>query len=205
MSQPFDDVRLPEDIEIGAKGGPSFQTTVVPMGNGTEQRNADWVMQRNVFDVGYGIQSLSDVDTARAFFYGRRGRWRSFRFKDWQDFNLDNEVIGTGNAVTTAFQIIKTYDSTYPYVRNITRPVQSTVRVYKDGALQTLTTHYTLGTGINSGVITFLVAPGMGVVITVTCEFDVPVRFDTDTFELTHTAFEAGEIMSLLLIEDRDE
>jgi uncharacterized protein (TIGR02217 family) len=199
----FDDVRLPEDVEVGAQGGPMFQTTIVALASGGEQRNQDWSEQRCEFDVGYGISTVDDLRAVLAFFYARRGRARGFRFRDWTDYQLTNEPIDVGDGVEDEFQIIKTYETSGPhsYGRRITRPVANTLLVYLDGVLKTLTTHYTLGAG---GVITFTSPPGNAVVISVSCEFDVPVRFDTDKFNMTLEGFEAGVVPSLPVVELRE-
>lgn len=203
MAVAFDDVRLPEDVEVGAHGGPAFSTTVVTFSSGAEQRNADWQLVRHSFDVGYGIGNISDFETVRAFFFARRGKWRAFRFKHWDDYNCDAEVIGTGDGVEVDFQIIKNYETSgpFPYVRDITRPVSGTVKVFKNGVLQL--SGYTLN-GTGSSNVHFTAAPANGVVITVTCEFDIPVRFDTDQFDFTFEGFDAGNVSGLSIIEVRD-
>lgn len=198
MALPFDDQRLPVDVEVGAHGGPKFQTTVTMLGNGSEQRNSDWSEQRCEFDVGYGISSFDDLAAVKAHFYARRGRWRSFPFKDWTDYTIEDEVIGTGTGAVSDFQITKTYEpSGFPYVRDITRPVSGTLLVYINGVLKTLSTHYTVGLGL----IHFLSAPAAAAVITATCEFDIPMRYDTDKFDQVLEAFNAGSVPSLPLVE----
>lgn len=203
MAVPFDNVRLPVDVEVGAHGGPSFLTTIVTFSSGAEQRNADWQNVRHTFDVGYGIGNISDFADVRAFFFARRGKWRAFRFKHWDDFNCDAEIIGLGDGVENDFQIIKNYELSgpFPYVRNITRPVSGTVQVFKDGVLQL--SGYTL-TGTGSSNVHFTAAPALDVVITVTCEFDIPVRFDVDQFDFTFEGFDAGNVSGLSIIEVRE-
>lgn len=197
------DVRLPEDIEVGARGGPVFKTTIIAMSSGQETRNIDWARQKMKWDVSYGISSLDDLEDLRDFFYARRGAGYGFKFKDWTDYEIELGIIGTGDATEDEFQIVKVYESSgpLPFSRKITRPVASTVKVYLDGVLQTLTTDYTLDTG---GIINFVNPPGVGVVIRVTCEFDVPVRFDSDEFAITVEAFQAGSVPSLMIIELRE-
>ena len=197
----FDDTRLPVDIEQGATGGPSFLTSVIGMSSGQEQRNVDWSEARGTWEIGYGIQSKSDFQAALAFFYARRGRGRGFRFKDWSDFELTAEIVGYGDASNRDFQIIKTYSaSSNPYIRRITRPVASTIVVTVDDVESAV---WTLQTG---GVVRFNAgsAPGLAAVVKVTCEFDVPVRFDTDAFSITMAHFLAGEIPSLSIVELRE-
>lgn len=196
----FHDVRLPEDVEIGARGGPKFQTTVTSLSSGSEQRNQDWSQQRCEYDISYGIQSLEDFNAVRDFFYARRGRFHGFRFKDWADYTLNDEVLGTGDGTEDLYQIVKNYEASgpLPYSRRITRPITNTLVVTLDNVE---TSAYTMDA---LGVINFTSNVGMGVVVRVSGEFDVPVRFDTDKYELTIEAFEAGVLPSLLLLELRE-
>lgn len=199
----FHDVRLPVDVERGAKGGPGFNTGVTPLKSGKEQRNINWAQQRCAYDISYGIGSKQLYREVLNFFYVRRGKAYGFRFKDWLDYQLDEEAIGTGNGVLTAFQITKTYtDAGGSYVRNIYKPV-SGIQVFLNGVLQTITTHYTIN--LTTGIITFLTPPSMGVAVTVTGEFDVPVRFDTDSLDVTLQWIEAGQVQGIPLVELRPE
>lgn len=200
----FESVRLPDDIEAGAHGGPSFLTTIVAIGNGTEQRNIDWAEAKADWDIGYGIQTPADYAAARTFFYARRGRAVGFRFKDWSDFELQNELIGIGNGVTLTYQLTKTYTSgSASYVRVITRPVTPTLVVRVDGVVKTLTTHYTIN--YETGLITFTGgnAPAAAKEVRVDCDFDVPVRFNTDKFDLRLEITLAGVVQSLPVLELR--
>jgi uncharacterized protein (TIGR02217 family) len=54
-----------------------------------------------------------------------------------------------------------------------------------------------------TGVVTFSAAPGTGVEITAGFQFDVPVRFDTDTLDVTLDIERLGSITSIPLIEIR--
>lgn len=200
----FHNVRLPVDVERGAKGGPGFNTTVIPLQSGKEQRNINWAQQRCSYDISYGIGTQQLYQDITKFFYIRRGKAYGFRFKDWADYQITAGVIGTGTGVLTEFQIVKVYsDDGGSYSRNIYKPVASTVQVYLNGVLQTLTTHYTLDA--NTGIITFVTPPSNGVVVTVTCEFDVPVRFDIDTLQTTMQWVEAGQVQAIPLVELRPE
>lgn len=201
MPNAFDDVRLPDDIERGAQGGPEFQTTIITLGTGFEQRNADWPSQRCRYDLAYGIQGRADYEALIQFFYARLGRARGFRFKDWADFRGTNVILGTGTGALTTFQLRKTYTSgSVTYNRKITRPVSGTVTVALNG------TNQPTGWSVNlaTGVITFAVAPGVGVVVTASFEFDVPVRFDMDRLDATLEWSEAAAFNSLSVVELRE-
>lgn len=196
----FHDVRLPDDVEKGATGGPGFNTTVIAMSSGREQRNVDWEETRGEWDVSYGVQTKEDFDVVKAFFFARRGRGYGFRFKDWGDFELFEEAIGLGDGSANDFPISKTYEPSgpLPYVRLITRPVEDTLVVKLDG-VETL--NWSLQPG---GIVRLNTPPGNGVAVTVSGEFDVPVRFDTDKFLLSLETFNSGSIGSLPIVEIRE-
>jgi uncharacterized protein (TIGR02217 family) len=194
----FHDIRLPDEVEQGATGGPSFQTTVLPLTNGGEQRNQDWQEVRHEWELSYGIQDKQDFELVRSFFFARRGQANSFRFKDWSDFELVDEVQGIGDGVNRDFQLIRVYESDgpSPYLRRITRPV-GTVVFKVDGTI--------VGKADNGlGQYTLSVAPADGAVVTASCEFDIPVRFNVDKFSLKLDQAEAGSIGSLPVLEVRE-
>ncbi len=183
----FSDERFPEDIAYGSAGGPVFSTVITTNAGGYEKRNRNWAQARNVYNVAHGIKNQTQLDALIAFFRARAGRWQAFRFKDWSDYRLIGQVIGTGDGSTTQFQLIKTYSSgSETYTRPITRPVAGVMDVFLDGVLQI--------SGVvvdaTTGLVTFSAAPGSGVPISVDGEFDVPVRFETD--QLTARLDDAG-------------
>jgi len=197
----FHDVRLPDDIERGASGGPGFKTTVITLASGHEKRNVEWSQQRGRWDIGYGIQSLDGLGDVVDFFYARQGRAFGFRFKDWSDFEItDKQPIGTGDGLEVEFQIFKRYSSGgIDFDRTITKPVSGTVKPFLDGVEQT--SGFTVDN--TTGIITFDTAPGAGVEVQVECEFDTPVRFDTDNLDISVETFSAGAIPSISIIEIR--
>lgn len=181
----FDEIRLPEEIEKGAMGGPEFLTNVVTLVGGKEKRNSQWLYPRLSFDIGYGIDNINNPNSAVAalipFFYARRGRGRGFRFKDWTDYSATGQSIGTGNGVSDTFQLVKTYTSGgQTLIRNILKPVAGTITIYVNAVEETGLTVDT-----TTGLVTFNSAPGVSDVITADFEFDVPVRFNTDKLNLT--------------------
>jgi uncharacterized protein (TIGR02217 family) len=207
----FHEVRFPEKISYGSTGGPMRRVDVVTLANGFEERNSPWAHARHKYNVGYGIRNLSQAYEVVEFFQAREGKLYGFRYKDWADYKScpvhqvptkDDQVLGTGNGTTTQFQLRKAYtDTGNTYYRIITKPVAGTVLVSLNGTLQTQGTHYTINN--NTGVITFMTAPGNGVIVRAGFEFDVPVRFDTDWLPINLANYEAGEFSDIPLIEVR--
>ena len=85
------------------------------------------------------------------------------------------------------------------WTRTITKPVAGTVRVAL-GVVEQIT-GWTVNT--TTGVVTFATAPAGGVIVRAGFEFDVPVRFDTDTLDVTLDFERLGSITSIPLIEVR--
>lgn len=210
----FLEQRFPPNISYGSKGGPEFNTTVFEAASGYEQRNVNWEFARCRYDVSHGIKTKEDMDEILDFFYVVRGKATGFRYKDWSDYQLTQELIGTGNGAQTQFQIIKKYTAgSEVYTRTIrkivaafTPPAHPTegwddpaveFRVYVNDVL--VTSGYSVN--YNTGVITFVSAPTSGHTVKVTCEFDVPVRFDTDKMDITLEAFELEVWDSIPLVE----
>ena len=190
----IDDVRLPEYIEQGSEGGPQFYTSVLKLASGKEARNQNWQYAKCQYTISYGTDSDTFADIVR-FFRARRGRLRGFRFKDWSDFQCLNGYIGTGDGTRTVWNLVKVYiDDVASYGRPITRPVAGTLHVYFD-TVETVAYTY------NAGVLTFTAPVTAGVVITASFDFDVPVRFDSDTLQLTVYQPNASEVQSIGLTE----
>lgn len=189
----IDDVRLPVDIERGARGGPGFKTTVISLASGDESRNREWSRVRGRWNVGYGLQKRESFEVVYEFFMARNGRHRGFRFRDWIDYKVvESPVAGSG----LTRQLVRVYDDLVnPYVRNVVLPIPETLKIYKN---LILTEDYTLG---DNGVLTFPTDPGINVVATF--EYDVPVRFDIDDLEVTLDTVYNGAIPSIPIIELR--
>lgn len=179
----FHNVRLDEDVEKGAIGGPEFRTLLLELSSGFEKRNVEWERARGKWDLSYGMDTKANQEAVLAFFYARYGRAYGFRFKDWTDYQVGSsstdtpQEVGTGTGSADKFQAYRRYTSgAYTFNRPLTRLVSGTVRVFLDGVEQM--SGWTVD--VDTGVITFTAAPGLGVSVGVICEFDVPVRFDMD-------------------------
>jgi uncharacterized protein (TIGR02217 family) len=207
----FHEVRFPASLSFGSVGGPERRTEIVALANGFEERNTPWAQSRRRYDAGVAMRSLDDLETLIAFFEARQGQLYGFRWKDWSDWKscafssdpaFDDQVIGTGDEVTAAFQLSKTYVSGgSAFTRPIRKPVEGTVRVGLQGDELEAGTHFTVDHA--TGVVTFAVPPAVGETITAGFEFDVPVRFDTERIQLSVAAFQAGDVPQVPVVEVR--
>lgn len=221
----FHEVRFPTDIAFGSRGGPQRKTIIATSGSGFEHRNSQWADSKRDYNAGYGIKSDSDISDIIDFFEERRGMLNGFRWKDRFDWKsckpqetvaFDDQVIGTGDNSTVSFQLKKTYGSSYsPYSRDIKKPVSGTVKIGVNGV--ELLTGWSVDT--TTGIVTFSdtdwnlafdtdtytigSAPASGHTITAGYEFDVPVRFNTDSLVIDMAAFDAGDVPDIPIVEIR--
>ncbi len=209
----FHEILFPLDIALKSAGGPQRRTDVVMLGSGREERNARWAHSRRRYDAGYGVKTHQALSQAIEFFEERRGRLHGFRWRDRLDHSsaapdanvsaLD-QVIGTGDGATASFVLGKTYGGAYsPYRRPIEKPVAGSVRVAVAGVESDEGTAFTVD--VTTGLVTFLAGhiPPVGAAVTAGFLFDVPVRFDTDYLEVDLSAFAAGAIPKIPLVEIR--
>ena len=129
--------------------------------------------------------------------------------EDWADYKSGlpsgtpsptDQAIGAGDGATTTFQLVKRYSSgSQTWTRAIAKPVAGTVRIALDSAEQA--SGWSVDT--TTGLVSFDTAPASGVAITAGFEFDVPVRFDTDTLDVTLDIERLGSITSIPLLEIR--
>ena len=205
----FHEVRFPDNISRGARGGPERRTQVVELASGDEERNASWANSRRRYDVAYGIRRADDLASVVSFFEARNGRLHGFRYKDWADYKsalpsqaitATDQQIGTGTGSLQTFQLAKRYTSgAQTWVRTIAKPVAGTIRVALGMAEQL--SGWTVDT--TTGVVTFTTAPAGGVIVRAGFEFDVPVRFDSDTLDVTLDFERLGSITAIPLLEIR--
>ncbi len=205
----FHEVRFPDNISRGARGGPERRTQIVELASGDEERNASWANSRRRYDVAYGIRRADDLASVVAFFEARNGRLHGFRYKDWADYKsglpsqeitATDQQIGTGTGSLKIFQLAKRYVSgAQSWTRTIAKPVAGTVRI----ALGMVEQMSGWAVDTSTGVVTFTSAPANGVIIRAGFEFDVPVRFDTDVLDVTLDIERLGSITSIPLLEIR--
>jgi uncharacterized protein (TIGR02217 family) len=206
----FHEVRFPLRLALGVSGGPERRTDIVSLTNGREARNARWKNARRSYDAGSGIRSVADLYEVLAFFEARSGELYGFRFRDPVDNRsappgssvaATDQTIGAGDGAAATFQLVKTYaDAGASVSRTIAKPVAGTVKVAVDGAEQAAGS-FTVDT--TTGIITFASGhvPASGAIVQAGFEFDVPVRFAVSRIDIDLSAFNAGRIPTIPLME----
>lgn len=207
----FHEIQFPANLSFGALGGPQRRVDVVTLANGYEERNTPWAHSRRVYDAGLGLRSLDDVEAVIAFYEARYGQMFGFRWKDWSDYksaipsaeiDRGDQQIALGDGVTTQFQLVKTYRSGgHIYARPITKPVAGSVIVAVEQDDKKESVDYTIDD--STGLITFFDAPDPDTRVFAGYEFDVPVRFDSDSLLTNIASFHAGQVPDIPVREVR--
>lgn len=206
-ASPFHEVQFPIEISYGAVGGPGFNTTVLSLASGFERRNINWSLARATYDVAQAIKTQADLNTLIQFFMARNGKAYGFRFQDWTDYTIPNAggslpvMFTTVGAGPGTFQIVKVYtDAGNTYTRVITKPQDGTVAVYNNGIL---TTDWSVNG--STGIVTLgsTTYSTTGHAISVSCQFDTPVRFDIDQMKVSINDYNNNSWNQIPLVEVR--
>ena len=203
--------RFPESISYHSSGGPVWKTQVVQTSSGREQRIQTWQDPLRKWDAMNGVRTDAELDQLHAWFLVTAGMAHSFRWKDWKDCVATTaNSIGIVNANsqgngTSLGQLYKRYAvGSCTYVRKIIKPVAGTLQVFKNGVALTLG----YGPGqwqidTTTGAMSFYgTPPSLTDTLTWAGQFDVPVRFDTDTFSASYEDQNASSV-SLPIVEIR--
>ncbi|MDI7861258.1 TIGR02217 family protein [Rhizobiaceae bacterium n13] len=210
MATAFHEVRFPLRLSLATSGGPIRRSEIVNLTNGRENRNRRWRDGRRSYDAGSGVRSLADLYEVVAFFEARGGEMHGFRFRDPLDHgsaapgasvSAHDQVIGVGDGERFEFQLAKTYgDAGGESTREIAKPVAGTVTVSVNGAVLA---QDAFACDPTTGVVRFEAQhiPASGAIVRAGFEFDVPVRFAIDRLDVNLSAFNAGRIPTIPLME----
>ena len=191
----FHDVRFPLHLAFGTRGGPVRAVDILQLANGTETRNARGRHSRRQYNAVAGLNSPEQALELIDFYESRLGPLYGFRFRDPLDHEADG-TLGIGDGSLTEFPLIKTYGTApHIYTRRITKPVSGSVRARLDGVEIAVSVDH------SRGLIQFQTAPAIGVIIAASFEFDVPVRFASESLEFVLDDFGSTQIQDIALIE----
>jgi uncharacterized protein (TIGR02217 family) len=160
---------FPFDISLNSIGATRFQTDVVMVDSGHDQRQSRWDQPLMEYDVAYGVRTMEHLHGLIAFFRAMGGKKNAFLYKDHSDFTSTlatgyearrappiqptDQQLGVGDENTKVFQLVKHYPTPgggAAATRPIYKPKGGTVSIAIDGVV---VTNYTLD--LNTGKITF--------------------------------------------------
>lgn len=177
----FIEERLLDRVSYGTAGGPTHNTRKVALRSGIIRRNQQWAYPHYRFAVLYRNLNPSHHAEVVAAFNACAGGVHSFRLKDWQDFEADDELLPvTGTGESQEIQLIKTYQfGSQEAQRLIRKPVEGTVVVTANGTpLVQVGSPNELSVDYTTGIVT-VVAPE-DAILRWSGQFDVPVMFEDD-------------------------
>lgn len=161
----FINQRMPRNVAAGFTVSDDWQTLIVPLANGREQRNAQWLFPKWSARANYAAFTPAARLELRALFMACRGQLHAFRFRDESDgaasYTATTQPLLTVGGVTYLAKAY-TFGSETAY-RLIQAPVTATL----SGAGSV-----NMDTGVVTGA-----APGD----TWSGTHDVWVRFDADS------------------------
>ncbi len=143
---------FPFDISYESIGATRFQTDVVMVDSGHDQRLSRWEQPLMEYDVAYGVRTMEHLHGLIAFFRAVKGRKYAFLYKDIVDHTSTlavaeearrspeisprDQTLGIGDHRRKRFQLIKSYPSPsghFEQIRPIYRPMPGTVMVAVNG------------------------------------------------------------------------
>lgn len=177
---------------------PMFSTQIAQVDSGAEQANQRWLDPLREISIPSGVRSHATFETLKKHWLVMGGPAKTWPWRDPTDFAsvelvLPNQVptitrldqpLGTGDGVTTRFQLKKRYDLGSPataYDRLINFPVVSSVLIGVDGVdPATMSPPMTYNVVREGGYVDFTTPPANGAVLTAGFLFDLQVRFESD-------------------------
>lgn len=193
----FIDTQLSDRVRVGFSGGPEWKTLVVPMMSGRDRRRADWSMPHHRYTADYLVLDPIAQNEILAAFIACRGQLHSFRHKDWNDFRATDQAMTLGDGSATPRYLTKTYTfGSQSYVRTITLPVASTIKIVANG-----TTPVPVTFDAVTGKVTPVSTWPNGATLVASFDFEVRVRFADDFVPFTRDSFKTASV-EVSLLED---
>lgn len=189
----FHDVRIPDFIERQAQGGPIFNTYCVSTSSGREHRYVNWSYPLQKYIVNNCYLSIDQLEQLNSFFRARQGMAFAFRMKDYADYSIKRQPLSWELIVDNKFQLVKSYAGGNN--RKITKPTDQSIEIQDENDQDILFT-----ADYSTGIIT-LTDDLFEKQLYVSCEFDVPVRFNSDALVYNITPEQAVIVNNLEFIE----
>jgi uncharacterized protein (TIGR02217 family) len=178
---------------------PAFKTRISESPSGMEVRNSLTEYPRWDFELNYEFLedrtgANSSLKTIMGFFLQMRGSYDSWLFKDPDDYQATDVLIGTGDAATLEFPFVRNMGGFYERIGQV--DTVNTVNIYANGVLVN-PADYTI---TMPNRLIFDVAPAAGVIITGSYQYYFVCRFIEDQMDFEKFA---DKLWSLQQVEFR--
>lgn len=187
----FINERLLDSLAYGFSGGPQWRTRVTPLRNRIDRRNIESTRPQHEFSGSFDRKEKEVVAYLLAVFNACAGAAYAFRFRNYLDYEVMDQLLVTASGLQQSVQLVKTY-SWGPISRDVPIRLPDEVNLMANG----VPLAHTVGPG---GVVVFTGLPGD--IITWSGTYDLPVRFTSDEFSGTMESFDATTV-DVQLIED---
>lgn len=149
---------------------PSFDVTIQKAGSKRRKTLCQHAYPEWELSCSFTALDHRAIDKLAGFFAAQYGAMTPFLWKDMEDYKCAGAQFGIGDGATVAFQLLRSWGQGAFY-EPVLDPIANSLVVYKDGVRQAVT----LGT---DGVVTFAVAPAVGVVLSADFHYYWRVAFD---------------------------
>lgn len=166
---------------------PNFESRIKRADSGRELRASDFGNPLWKFNLVHeflrgpaigGATGYVEAGILQGVYTSCRGTWAPFFFDDPQDDQALGQALGTGDSLTTQFQLQRYFGDptfvTLGFTEAITAPKGGAAVIYFNGVVQP-TSGYSVSP--QTGVVSFLAAPPSGVAITADFNFWFRCRF----------------------------
>src|SRR5215813_440365 len=187
---------------------PTFQTRIQRAASGQELRVLDYPYPLWQFALVYDFlrdnpaAGYDELRTLLGFFMLCQGAFGTFLFRDPSDCQVLRQPIGVGNASTTAFQLQRSMGTALPgggFLEPIIAP-DVVGAIYCNGITQDPSTY---SVDPNTGLVTFRLAPAVGLIITVDFTYYFRCRFVDDKYDFENFMHRLWQLKKLTLISVR--
>jgi uncharacterized protein (TIGR02217 family) len=165
---------------------PTFQTRIQRAASGRELRALDYPYPLWQFTLVFDLlrdnpaAGYDELQTLMGFFMLCQGAFGTFLFRDPSDDQVAGQQIGVGNASTTVFQLQRSMGTTLPgggFQEPIVAP-NIVSAVHLNGITQNPASY---SVDPNTGLVTFVTAPGSELIISADFSYYFRCRFVDDS------------------------
>ena len=185
---------------------PRFATRIQRAVSGRELRILDqpypiwtWTLSYSVLRDKWDARAPSgpgagydELRTLAGFFLQQQGALLPFLFDDPTDDAVTVQPIGTGNASTGTFQLVRTMMG---FAEPITAP-NTVAAIYLNGILQSPSGY---SVDAKTGLVTFVAPPPAGQIVTADFTYRFRVRFAEDTAEFDNFMYQLWQLKQIRL------
>ena len=187
---------------------PTFQTRIQRAVSGRELRALDYPYPLWQFTLVFDFlrdnpaAGFDELRTLMGFFMLCQSAFRTFLFQDPSDDRVSGQQIGTGDTLRTVFQLQRTMGKTLPgggFLEPIVAP-NVVSAVCFNGIVQD-----PAGYSVDpmTGLVTFNIAPGSGLIITADYSYYFRCRFIDDSYAFENFMFRLWQLKKLTFISVR--